>query len=302
MKICYRPKRFRLETLKLIELADSICAEYVADGLNLTLRQLYYQFVARDIIPNNMKSYNRLKKTVNEGRLAGLLDWEAIVDRTRNLQTPASWDSPESIIDVCARQYRRDLWENQGTKVQVWVEKDALIGVIQRAAAKFRLPYFSCRGYVSQSEIWQHARNLMGEGDVVILHLGDHDPSGVDMTRDMQERFNLFEAGNVRFERIALTMDQIDELKPPPNPAKITDTRATGYIEKFGKESWELDALQPKYIVDLVNEAAGKHIDHKQWKIDLAMEESERNTLEGISYDYDEVCEFLRKKNDDEED
>lgn len=294
MKIAYINKRFREETLKLIALADQICAEYARQRLNLTLRQLYYQFVARDIIPNNMKSYKRLQKTVNEARLAGLLDWEAIVDRTRNLQTPASWSTPGSIIGSAAHSYRRDLWENQEVLVQCWVEKDALLGVIERAAAKYRLPYFSCRGYVSQSEIWQHAQDLQQESrDVIILHLGDHDPSGVDMTRDMQDRFHLFGATNVHFERIALTMSQVDELNPPPNPAKITDTRAGSYISQYGHDSWELDALKPNYMVDLVNERAEAHIDLNRWDEDLEVEGKERDGLREISDRYDDVVKFL---------
>lgn len=296
MKICYTPKRFRADALAIIETADAICDEYISDGLNLTLRQLYYQFVSRDIIPNNMKSYKRLQKIINEARLAGLISWEAIIDRTRNLETHSAWWQPSSIISSAAQSYRRYMWDKQEYGVQVWVEKDALMGVVERAAEQYRLPYFSCRGYVSQSELWKAAQNLEGPSPVIILHLGDHDPSGVDMTRDIQDRFNLFGADNVIVERIALTMKQINALKPPPNPAKLTDSRAEGYIKKFGQQSWELDALNPQYIVSLIEEHARKYIDFKQWNADLKKEDEERDGLSKISLHYDDVVKFVSEK------
>jgi len=299
MKIAYQNKRFYPESIRIIEIADAICEDYAEQGLNLTLRQLYYQFVARDIIENNMKSYKRLQALINNARLAGLIDWNVIVDRTRNLQTHASWSEPESIIYSAAEGFRRDPWKNQEYVVQAWVEKDALLGVMERASETWRLPYFSCRGYVSQSEIHQAAYDLKKVGkEVIILHLGDHDPSGVDMTRDMQDRFHMFGATNVTFKRIALTMQQIRSLRPPPNPAKITDTRASKYIQEFGHESWELDALTPEYIVKLVDEEAEKFIDIEAWDEVIEQEVKDMNHLSEMADDYDAIVDFLKKKNE----
>ena len=294
MKIKYENKRFQPESLRLIGIADSICTEYDKQGLNLTLRQLYYQFVARDIIENNLHSYKRLQKLISNARLAGLIDWSAIVDRTRNLQTHPSWYNPRSIIQSAAESFRVDPWDDQEYLVQAWVEKDALLGVMERAVASYRLPYFSCRGYVSQSEIHDAALRLKQEDrEVIILHLGDHDPSGVDMTRDMQDRFTKFGATNVTFRRIALTMEQVQELNPPPNPTKITDSRAKGYISEFGHESWELDALTPNYIVDLVDEKALDFVDLNAWEISLAEEETHRANLAKLSDNYGGVVNYI---------
>ena len=236
--IAYVPKRFHPKSEVLIYQANEIIEEYRAIGLDLTLRQLYYQFVSRDAIPNTFRSYKNLQSLINEARLAGRIDWNAIEDRTRNLQEwPTQYD-PESALAGLANHYREDKWEDQPTHVEVWVEKDALLGVIEKACGKYSTPFFSCRGYTSQSEVWNSAQRLAKMEDpnahdygqtkkpCVILHLGDHDPSGIDMTRDIQDRMDLFEADNVVVERIALNMDQIRKFNPPPNPAKITDSRA----------------------------------------------------------------------------
>jgi hypothetical protein len=116
---------------RFISKANDIIAEYSAQGFQLTLRQLYYQFVSRDFIPNNLRSYKNLGDVINDARLAGLIDWNSIVDRTRNLQSLAHWRNPAEIIDACASQFRLDRWAPQPRRVEVWIEKDALIGVIE---------------------------------------------------------------------------------------------------------------------------------------------------------------------------
>src|SRR5262249_10346260 len=158
-----------------------------AQGYNLTLRQLFYQFVSRDLIPNNVRSYKRLGSIINDARLAGLIDWSAIEDRTRNLHELPCWRTPAGIIRSCAQQYRTDLWAKQENRVEVWIEKEALAGVFERVCDELRVPFFSCRGYTSQSEMWVAGHRLKRIIDAgqrpVILHFGDHDPSGMDMTR-----------------------------------------------------------------------------------------------------------------------
>lgn len=190
--ICYTPRKFNAANDTIIEVAKKICAEYVAQGYTLTLRQLYYQFVARDLIPNTQKDYHRLASIVSDARLAGRLDWDAIEDRTRNLEQLSTWDSPKDILNATAQQFRYDWWDSQPVRVEVWVEKEALVGVIERVAFRYRVPYFACRGYSSQSETWRAGRRFLDHNErgqpVKVLHLGDHDPSGIDMTRDNDER------------------------------------------------------------------------------------------------------------------
>lgn len=268
-RIAYEEKRFTAATLATIEQADRIIREYMADGYKLTLRQLYYQFVARDLLPNRVKEYNRLGRIVSDARLAGLIDWNAIEDRTRNLESLAHWDDPSDIISATAHSFRVDRWEDQPYRVEVWIEKEALAGVFERVCEELDVPFFACRGYTSQSEMWAAAmrlRSYHAAGQTpAILHFGDHDPSGIDMTRDIRDRMWLFGASFVEVDRLALNMDQVDEWSPPPNPAKTTDSRFEGYLLEYGNESWELDALEPRVLASLVREEVMSLVDEDEW-------------------------------------
>ncbi|WP_113699154.1 hypothetical protein [Nonomuraea lactucae] len=294
--ITYVPKTFRRSTLDIIERANAICADYASQGFDLTLRQLYYQFVSRDWIANKQTEYDRLGSIVNDARLAGLLDWNYIVDRTRNLRSLAHWDSPESIVDAVAHQYRTERWANQPTRVEVWIEKDALVGVIAGVCQRYDVDYFSCRGYTSQSEMWGAAQRLSryerSGQKTVIVHLGDHDPSGVDMTRDIRDRLALFGA-DTDVVRIALNMDQVEEYQPPPNPAKLTDSRASGYIASHGRSSWELDALDPTTLARLIEDEIWAWRDPEQWERDTAVMERERSLLTAVSERWSDVAEYV---------
>ena len=246
-------KRFHSGSQIVIARANTIIDEYSSQGFNLTLRQLYYQFVARDYIPNTAQSYKRLGSILSDARMAGLVDWSAIEDRTRALEETSGWNNPEAIVEETADAYQRRLWDNQPCRVEVWIEKEALAGILAVACGPRRLPYFSCRGNVSQSEQYTAGKRLEAYADrgkgVHVIHLGDHDPSGIDMTRDNRDRLNTFSRHvGVEVHRIALNMDQVEEFSPPPNRAKVTDSRYAGYVDQFGEESWELDAMEPAYL------------------------------------------------------
>src|ERR1051325_11872822 len=116
-KICYVPRKFGSGSLKIIAQANEIIATYQAQGYQLTLRQLYYQFVSRDLISNKVSEYKRLGSIINDARLAGEIDWLSIEDRTRNLSSAAHWMNPANIVDACAQQFRIDKWANQPYRV-----------------------------------------------------------------------------------------------------------------------------------------------------------------------------------------
>jgi hypothetical protein len=314
MKICYIPKRFSQESLETIRVSNEILEDYAAQGYDLTLRQLYYQHVSKGLIPNQDSEYKKLGSVINDARLAGMVDWDHITDRTRNLRASPHWDSPRDIVEACASQFRLDKWASQANYVECWVEKDALVGVLEVACSPLDVSYFSCRGYTSQSEIWAASQRLLAKvrlgKRVVVIHLGDHDPSGIDMSRDIQDRITLFmrhhrfrdfmkanpredneshEDWGARTEalmlenasvhspftlnRIALNMDQVLQYAPPPNPAKITDSRSTKYIREFGDESWELDALEPKVLTKLIQDAILELRDEDLWDQSIADED-----------------------------
>jgi hypothetical protein len=287
-KVCYVPKNLSTDRLAVIATVNEILEDYAAQGYDLTLRQLYYQFVSRGLIANKDTEYKNLGSLVNDARLAGLVDWNHITDRTRNVRANSHWDSPASIVESCAKQFELDKWEGQPNYVEVWVEKDALVGVLEVACQPLDVPYFSCRGYTSQSEMWGAAMRLLSQfrsGHALhIIHLGDHDPSGIDMTRDIQDRLNLFLRHHVGHDiavnRVALNMNQIRRYKPPPNPAKLTDSRAAGCVEQFGDESWELDALEPSVLNALITREVKKLRDEELWDAVIAEENLHKESLE----------------------
>ena len=229
-KIEYKSIKFQQKSLELIRLVNQVVEEYQAQGYELTLRQAYYQLVARGYIPNNERSYKNIGNLINDGRLAGLIDWHSITDRTRNLRSNSHWDNPADVIASARYSYLLNKWDGQPNYVEVWVEKDALVDIVGQACRPLDTPYFSCRGYTSQSEMWSAAQRFISQDyrdNRVIIHLGDHDPSGIDMTRDIQERLQMFGA-DVYVKRVALTMNQIGTYNPPPNPAKIRSQIASG--------------------------------------------------------------------------
>jgi hypothetical protein len=304
-KICYDDEccgrlRRNADRMAIVQKANEIIAAYRAQGFDLTLRQLYYQFVARDIIPNRDREYKRLGEIILDARMAGLIDWEAIVDRTRNLRVLPHWDEPSDIVRACAEQFRVDLWNTQPYRVEVWIEKDALVGVIEGVCNELDVPHFSCRGYTSVSEVWSAARRLQDYADrfgqtPVILHFGDHDPSGIDMSRDIQRRLEQFGL-SLELRRLALNMDQVETYEPPPNPAKVTDSRYAGYMREFGEESWELDALEPAVLADLIRTEIEGLVDPAPWRKAAALQAKSRRLLSAVSRDWSEVAKFVEQK------
>lgn len=294
-KIEYLQKSFRSDSLKLIDKINAIIEEYELQGFSLTLRQVYYQMVARAIIQNNERSYKNLGNLISDARLAGLIDWTAIEDRTRNLRGNSHWSSPDSIINSAARSYHLDHWEGQEYYVEVWVEKDALVGIVGQICSRLDVNYFSCRGYVSQSEMWGAACRLKRRQDdgqhIVLLHLGDHDPSGKDMSRDIVERMQTFETYDFTFKRLALNMDQIELYNPPPNPTKWSDSRATGYIDEYGYKCWELDALEPQVISELIKKNVEQYRENAFYQKILKREQREKALLVDIADNFTGVSE-----------
>ena len=290
-KIAYKDKNFRPSTLAVIDQANEIIDEYQTDGLKLTLRQLYYQFVSRALIANKQSEYKRLGSIISDARLAGLVDWEAIEDRTRNLKRNSHWNDPGDIMQSVVSSFKLDLWENQQYRVEVWIEKEALVGVIATICDELDVPYFACKGYVSASEMWnasQRFQYVYGDQKPVVIHLGDHDPSGIDMTRDIDDRQNIFDGGAV-INRIALNFDQVEKYNPPPNPAKLSDSRASGYIAKYGAYSWELDALEPRTMRDLISDTIAQYRDNEIYQQRLDLENEYKRVLHKVEKNWKEL-------------
>lgn len=273
-KVAYQDKRLQGPKLARVMACAEIAEEYLSKGYVLTVRQLYYQLVARGKVENTMKSYQNVVMAVLDGRLNGLIDWDAVEDRTRELVVRSRWTSPSEIVQSCAKQYHEDMWSTQERRVFVVVEKEALAGVLDPICHRWDVPLLAARGYASASVVREFALTQLqrwwrkSDQASVVLYLGDHDPSGIDMPNDLGGRLRLFAGSEVEIEvrRIALNMDQVEEVKPPENPAKKTDSRFDAYEAEFGDKSWELDALTPEYLEELVERHIKGELDMKAWK------------------------------------
>lgn len=191
-KIKFREIRLSAENQQRLGQINSIIREYQAQNMKLTLRQLYYQLVSRDVIPNQQKEYAKLSKVLVEGRMAGVVDWGAIEDRLRTAEKPAAWDTPADGIDSLIEQYECPRMKGQDNYIECWVEKDALSGVLSIVTEEFHVPILVNRGYSSASAIFDSYKRfkaaLEAGQHIKILYLGDFDPSGMDMIRDVTDR------------------------------------------------------------------------------------------------------------------
>lgn len=318
----YRKINFKDASMARIIAAQNIIAEY---DQKLTVRQLYYQFVSRDLLPNTPRDYQNLTSLIADARYAGLISWDAIEDRGREPDMPREWDSVDDLVDVALQQFRLPRWAGQKHYVELWVEKQALAGVLAPIARRNHVTLMVNKGYSSASAMKASAdrmidaceiqlenvcagctgpeedrffdeedRERCGEcrapwkprvwgGDAkrtpVVLYLGDHDPSGEDMVRDIRARLIEFGVRGVAVHKVALTMEQIKRHKPPPNPAKMTDSRASAYVAKYGKQSWEVDALPPRELNKLIESAITAVLDKPAMAAVIAEEDKQRARL-----------------------
>lgn len=283
-------KRFNTKSLETIEQIISIVDYYEKQGYRLSVRQLYYQLVARALIENSEKAYKRIVNLVSDARLAGLIDWSMIEDRNRETISPPMWKDPAEIVMAAASQFAIDRWEDQENHVEVMVEKAALEGVLLPVCRRNGVRFTANRGYSSQSTMYEIGKrleqNISNNKNVFILYLGDHDPSGIDMTRDVRDRLLQFSRETVEVQRLALNFNQIEEWQPPENPAKQTDSRFATYVDLYGESSWELDAVDPATLGSLVEIAIDKLRDSDLYEKALNREAEMKRELESFAKNY----------------
>jgi hypothetical protein len=318
MREFFEPTALSAGSLDLVRQAIAIIDDYRRQGYDLSLRQCYYQLVSRNVIPNTDKSYKRLGSIISDARLCGYIDWSMIVDRGRSVATPSHL-AVNTILNRAPDWFSKDLWDDQPWYMMVMVEKDALSGVLEPVCDTEGITFAANKGYSSSSSMYRIGKKIKDQMDIgkniCVCYLGDHDPSGIDMTRDVEDRLKLFSGytfwqpsksesedkayydkaikgmnprhftkfknadySHLEFEvkRLALNMDQVQDYNPPPNPAKLDDSRAAAYIDEFGEESWELDALEPSILASLVTEAVEEKRDQELWEAAEERMEAER--------------------------
>lgn len=291
MKEQFKDINFQAKILHQIKQANEILEDLASQGVHrVTLRQLYYQFVSRDWIKNTVANYKQLGTVISNGRLAGLIDWESIEDRGR---MPTSWryySGAKDAVESLADGFALNRWASQNEYVELWVEKDALAGVLRPIAAKYFVTLSVNKGYSSSSAMKAAADRFISRGDKDarhILYLGDHDPSGEDMVRDIKDRLTMFGA-DIEIEKIGLTTAQVRQFKPPPNAVKLSDSRATAYIADHGHNCWEVDAINPTQLNRIVSKAIEAHMDLDAYNKVIEREEVITEKLKEMAADLDE--------------
>lgn len=294
--LCYEPKRFTKEHTALIERINAIIQPYEARGQRVSVRQIYYQLVQMNIIRNRATEYQRMVGIMTDARMAGVMSWTAFEDRNRSLKGINSVDGPPQAIARMMRRYALDLWANQDWRPEVWIEKRSLEGTISDICNKLRVDFFATGGYSSVTETWaagQRFLNYIHKGQrPIIFYLGDHDPSGIDMTRHVRETVSTFVGQPVYVQRIALNKDQIEEGGYPHNPAKLSDSRAGvradgsiipgSYVDLHGYESWELDVFTPDEMEDIIAKSILPIRDQARWDEMVAEETQDKRVMEDI--------------------
>lgn len=272
---------------KIVDYVNEILDQY---SMPLTLRQIFYRLVASYEYPNKSSAYTQLSKQLVLARIREHIDESLIEDRSREfLGGDHGFEDPQSYFYhqtskflSSPKHYNRRMWTTQPEFVVVWVEKDALSRVFSKIAERFNVVTAPSRGYASYTYIIKAIEQLPADKPTTILHFADHDPSGLDMTRDLHKRFNEYSGLEVKVERIALNHGQVETYHLSPNPTKTADPRASDYIAKFGNQCWELDAIEPSELESLVSKAITKHIDVAPWKKTFEQEKKERQKLETL--------------------
>jgi hypothetical protein len=260
MKI--REIKFQKKSLELLKQIKEILEQFEKQNIKITLRQLYYQLVAKDLIPNTEKQYKKISKLLTDARYSGLVDWGAIEDRTRKPVIPNTFENITELLKIAKDSYQLNRWEDQDFYLEVWTEKDAISSVLIPILKKYQVPLIINRGYNSASSMYENAQRLLNHKNkkLILLYLGDHDPSGLDMDRDIKTRLKEFKV-NVEVIRIGLTFEQVQKYNPPENPTKLKDTRAKDYVEKYGSKCWEVDAIKPEVLQQLIEISILEHLD-----------------------------------------
>jgi len=284
MKERFRDKlHLNKKNILQLSIINEIIEEYANEGYKLTLRQLYYQLVSRGIIPNKASEYAKLSSLLVKGRMAGVVDWDAIEDRIRRPFLPYWVYDVEDAINDTINSYRLDRQAGQNVYIEIWIEKDALSGVLRKITSYYHINLMVNRGYSSCTAMHDAFKRFSMHPDkkCFIFYLGDYDPSGLDMIRDITDR--LYEFGvDLTIKHLGITREQIDRYNPPPNPAKITDPRAKWYISRYGETSWEVDALSPKVLNSLLKKNIEKSIDMKLFTKQIKKEDRDKKYIKNL--------------------
>ncbi len=271
-----RPTK-RRDRRQMEAIEDAIYAALLEDA-PMTVRQVFYRLVSNGVIGKSEAEYkSTVVRLLGQMRRAGDVPFDWIADNTRWMRKPRTWSSLETMLQRTAEAYRRDVWDNQDVYVEVWLEKDALAGVLYEVTKQWDVPLMVSRGYSSITYLHSAAEAIAAQGKPAhIYYFGDYDPSGLDIPRKVEAGLREFAPdAEIEFERVAVTDEQIVSMNLPTRPTKKSDSRSKNFIG----ESVEVDAIPPKVLREIVSECITQHVDDRAYDVLLAAEESERGAL-----------------------
>jgi hypothetical protein len=261
----------------------------------MTVRQLFYRLVSQGVIEKTEDEYDTVVRLTRDLRLEYVVPFGWIADNTRWMRKPRTYSGLEQLLDWTATTYRRSVWDNQDAYVEVWLEKDALAGVLIDVTKKWDVPLMVTRGYASLSFLYEAAQSIAAENKpTFVYYFGDYDPSGVHIPQAVEHRLREFAPeSEIHFKRVAVNPDQIQAWNLPTRPTKKTDTRS----KNFKGESVEVDAIEPAQLRKLAEKCITRHIDRHAYRSLRRTETAEKQTLTNLASGFRSATE-----NDDEED
>jgi hypothetical protein len=276
--------RGRGRAQKSIDLIDAMYAA-AEEAQPITGRGIGYKLFTRGLIASmETGEMAKVYRLLREAREEETIPWEWIVDETRELEKVSTWDDPEDYARTVARSYRRDFWKQQSERVEVWSEKGTVRGVLQPVLDKYAVGFRVMHGYSSATSIY----DVANDGDdkpLNVLYVGDRDPSGMHMSEiDLPQRIEKYGGDHIDLQRIALTEWQVDDLQSFSASDKKKDPRYTWFVENYGKLCWELDAMDPRDLREIVEEEIRDRIEPVAWarceQVNKAEQESLRTVLD----------------------
>jgi hypothetical protein len=249
----------------------------------ITGRGIGYKLFTAGLIPSmETGQMQRVYRLLKEARERGMIPWEWIVDETRELERRPSWDDPDAFVRVVSRAYRRDFWNHQPARVEAWSEKGTVRGVLAPVLDRYGVGFRVMHGFNSATQVYDIAQDDDGR-NLIALYVGDYDPSGLCMSeRDLPARLAEYGGDHVVVRRIALTREQLDDLPSFPATDKEKDTRYKWFVCNFGNRCWELDALDPNDLREIVRGAIKQEIEPTAWNRCDHIERAERESLRTV--------------------
>jgi hypothetical protein len=260
------------ETTKLVDRAVKILEEQNP----MTVRQLFYQLVSLGAIANNRADYQTVSRVLTKARNDGRCPFNFIVDRSRPEYSPNVWDDVTGYGEAVKRSYRKNYWATQPLHIEIWVEKDAIIGSIEDVTGELGVTVRVGRGFQSTTKVHEIATRFAGiVKPITVFYLGDHDPSGRCAETELQKRVRKHRSGPFTIKRLAIFADDIRKFKLPPLRVKQTDSRSKGFLRKYSDECVELDALPPAETRKRIRVAVEALLDKKLWNRAVEIEQVE---------------------------